>query len=216
MIGRPLEHFLAHIDRLMSVAVLTDDDVDPRNGVSLSSGLPPDAYGRVPRIDVVARTPRSIRNRQFLIREATRLLERAGAVAIHRLNSPPYLAHIHSTLRMGQRASDSVLDRSGEARWVRRLFVADNSALANALGGPNPTLTTQALATRTAEGIFQKYFGERHGSLTSIPRRRPTTVSLPRCGSVDFRTAPADHLSRERPRVAIAHPGSCARSHIGS
>ena len=60
---------------------------------------------------------------------------------------------------MGQRASDSVLDRSGEARWVRRLFVADNSALANALGGPKPTLTTQALATRTAEGIFQKYFG---------------------------------------------------------
>ena len=159
VIGRPLEHFLAHIDRLMSVAILTGDDVDQRNGVSLSTGLPPDAHGRVPRIDVVARTRRSIRHRQFLIREATRLLERAGAVETHRLNSPPYLAHIHSTLRMGQRASDSVLDRSGEARWVRRLFVADNSALANALGGPNPTLTTQALATRTAEGIFHKYFG---------------------------------------------------------
>jgi choline dehydrogenase-like flavoprotein len=43
---------------------------------------------------------------------------------------------------------------------VRRLFVADNSALANALGGPNPTLTTQALATKAAERIFQKYFGE--------------------------------------------------------
>jgi choline dehydrogenase-like flavoprotein len=159
LIGRPLERWLGHIDRLVSVAVLTDDDVDPRNGVSLSSSLPPDAYGPVPRTDVVARTPRSIRNRQFLIREATRILEHAGAVAIHRLNAPTYLEHIQSTLRMGQRASDSVLDRSGEARWVRRLFVADNSALANALGGPNPTLTTQALATRTAEGIFRKYFG---------------------------------------------------------
>jgi hypothetical protein len=42
---------------------------------------------------------------------------------------------------------------------VKRLFVADNSALANSLGGPNPTLTTQALATRTAEKIFQLYFG---------------------------------------------------------
>ncbi len=42
---------------------------------------------------------------------------------------------------------------------VRRLFIADNSALANALGGPNPTLTSQALATRTAERIFQRYFG---------------------------------------------------------
>ena len=42
---------------------------------------------------------------------------------------------------------------------MKRLFVADNSALANSLGGPNPTLTTQALATRTSEAIFRAYFG---------------------------------------------------------
>jgi hypothetical protein len=42
---------------------------------------------------------------------------------------------------------------------VKRLFIADNSAFANSLGGPNPTLTTQAVATRTAERIFQMYFG---------------------------------------------------------
>ena len=36
--------------------------------------------------------------------------------------------------------------------------MADNSALPNAIGGPNPTLTTQALATRTAEKIFKRYF----------------------------------------------------------
>ena len=36
---------------------------------------------------------------------------------------------------------------------------ADGSALANALGGPNPTLTIQAVATRTAEQIFCRYFG---------------------------------------------------------
>jgi choline dehydrogenase-like flavoprotein len=61
-------------------------------------------------------------------------------------------------MRMGADADDSVLDASAEARWVKRLFVADNSALANGLGGPNPTLTTQALATRTAETIFSRYF----------------------------------------------------------
>jgi choline dehydrogenase-like flavoprotein len=60
---------------------------------------------------------------------------------------------------MGTSERDSVLDESAEARWVKRLFIADNSALANALGGPNPTLTTQALATRTAERIFVRYFG---------------------------------------------------------
>jgi choline dehydrogenase-like flavoprotein len=51
-----------------------------------------------------------------------------------------------------------VLDANAEARAVKRLFIADNSALSNSLGGPNPTLTTQALATRTAEKIFELYF----------------------------------------------------------
>jgi hypothetical protein len=36
--------------------------------------------------------------------------------------------------------------------------VADGSALANAIGGPNPTLTIDAVATRTAEKIFRRYF----------------------------------------------------------
>src|SRR5919201_1319396 len=62
-------------------------------------------------------------------------------------------------MRMGGGIADSVLDPSCEARAVKRLFIADNSALPNSLGGPNPTLTTQALATRTAETIFRRYFG---------------------------------------------------------
>jgi choline dehydrogenase-like flavoprotein len=69
------------------------------------------------------------------------------------------MIHCHSTMRMGIRLEDSVLDSNGESRWVKRLFAADNSALANSLGGMNPTLTNQALATRTAERIFQLYFG---------------------------------------------------------
>jgi hypothetical protein len=60
---------------------------------------------------------------------------------------------------MGESPDTSVLDDRAESRWVKRLFIADNSALANGLGGPNPTLTTQALATRTAEAIFTTYFG---------------------------------------------------------
>ncbi|TMQ10504.1 MAG: hypothetical protein E6J90_32035 [Deltaproteobacteria bacterium] len=55
---------------------------------------------------------------------------------------------------MGVSPNDSVLDDTAEARPVKRLFIADNSALANALGGPNPTLTSQALATRTAEKLI--------------------------------------------------------------
>lgn len=46
-----------------------------------------------------------------------------------------------------------VLDTSCEAKDVNRLFVADHSALANGVGGANPTHTGQALALRTAEHI---------------------------------------------------------------
>jgi choline dehydrogenase-like flavoprotein len=68
---------------------------------------------------------------------------------------------MHSTMRMGSDPTNSVVDDTGETRAVRGLFIADNSALSNALGGPNPTLTTQAIATRTAEHIFVRYFGGR-------------------------------------------------------
>jgi choline dehydrogenase-like flavoprotein len=46
------------------------------------------------------------------------------------------------------------------ARFVERLFVADYPALPNGAGGVDPTLTTQALATRTAEKIAQLVFGD--------------------------------------------------------
>ena len=173
LVGSELTDFLARIDHVLSIIILTDDDVDRRNRVSLSNALVPDAHGRVPRIDVplAGRTARSIRNREFLLRQAAAILERAGAVAIHQIDSPPVLGHIHSTLRMGLDPADSVLDPHGEARWVRRLFVAYNSALSNSLGGPNPTLTTQALATRLAERIFQRYFG----GTPWVTKESPTT-----------------------------------------
>ena len=59
-----------------------------------------------------------------------------------------------STMRIGY-----VTDTDCEAKQVKRLFIADNSVLGNGLGGPNPTLTNQALAVRTSEKIMAKYFG---------------------------------------------------------
>ncbi|MDF9857541.1 choline dehydrogenase-like flavoprotein [Paenibacillus sp. PastF-1] len=56
-------------------------------------------------------------------------------------------------MRMGY-----VTDMSCEPYQVKRLFIADNSVHYNGIGGPNPTLTTQALATRTAEKIVSKDF----------------------------------------------------------
>jgi choline dehydrogenase-like flavoprotein len=159
-VGIPLKQAMGDVDRLLNVLVLTDDDVEPHNRVRLSDNLPPDEHGPVPRVEFRyrERSSRTIQNREYLVQQAIKLLKRAGATEIHRMNFPPLILHSHSTIRMGADPARTVLDKGCEARAVSRLFVADNSALPNSLGGPNPTLTTQALATRTAEVIFRRYF----------------------------------------------------------
>lgn len=160
LVGRALKTAHSDVDRIMGIIVLTDDDVQADNRVTLSASAPPDEHGPVARVEIRhrRRSPRTTANRDFLAARAVELARTAGAIAVYRLNWPPVLIHIHSSLRMGQDPADSVLDRHCEARKVRRLFVADNSALPNSLGGMNPTLTTQALATRTSERIFRVYF----------------------------------------------------------
>jgi choline dehydrogenase-like flavoprotein len=161
LVGKNLKEVMSNVDRLLNIDVFTDDDVESQNGVTLSANFPPDEHGPVPRIEIQhrKRSARTIANREFLVERAVQLLRGLGATKVCRIYKPPFVIHSHSTMRMGLNPDDSVLDSSGEARWVRRLFIADNSALANGLGGPNPTLTTQALATRTAENIFKRYFG---------------------------------------------------------
>jgi choline dehydrogenase-like flavoprotein len=161
LVGPALKDALDNgINRLLNVLVLTDDDVQPENRVLLST-LPGDENGPVPKVvfNRNVKTARTIANREFLVRKAAALLRGAGARTVLRMDWPDLVLHVQSTMRMGQSEADSVLDANAEARWVRRLFIADNSALANGLGGPNPTLTSQALATRTAEKVFVKYFG---------------------------------------------------------
>jgi choline dehydrogenase-like flavoprotein len=178
LVGPELKRLMANLNRLVNLVVITDDDVEPDNRVMLSDTAPPDEHGPIPRVIIEGRlrSARTLANREFLVQKAVELLRAAGATEVYRMNLPPALIHIHSSLRMGQDAATSVLDANAEARWVPRLFVADNSALANAVGGPNPTLTTQALATRTAEKIFQLYFGgqpwvKRESPLSSVDAR---------------------------------------------
>ena len=63
--------------------------------------------------------------------------------------------------------------------WSRSIISrieTDNSALSNSLGGANPTLATQALATRTAEKIFGLYFG----GDTWVDKESPVVSTDPR------------------------------------
>jgi choline dehydrogenase-like flavoprotein len=161
LVGSYLKEAMANIDRLMYVDIFTDDDVEQQNGMSLSTTLPADEHGPVPRVEIYqrSRSARTLANREFLVTQAVSMLRQLGASRVHRVNKPPFVIHSHSTMRMGMSVNDSVLDADAEAHWVKRLFVADNSALSNGVGGVNPTLTTQALATRTAEKILTKYFG---------------------------------------------------------
>jgi choline dehydrogenase-like flavoprotein len=161
--GRPMglemKEMLSDIDRLINVLVLTDDDVQPQNRVTLSA-LNADDHGPVAKVEFPRgqRSARTVANREFMARQAGELLRGAGATKVLRLDWPPLILHVQSTMRMGISDTDSVLDENAKSRYVDGLYIADNSALANALGGPNPTLTCQALATRTAEKIFANEF----------------------------------------------------------
>jgi len=161
LIGNRFAEWMSRPDRLLAVGALTDDDVEAQNRVTLSQAYAPDEHGPIPKVffDNRRRSARTVANREFLVRKAVELLRAAGARAVHRQNVPQILFHPMSTMRMGLDAADSVCDENGAARAVRHLYIADNSVLANALGGPNPTLTTQAVATRTAEKIFTLEFG---------------------------------------------------------
>lgn len=148
------------VDRVMAMLIMTDDDVEAQNRVTLSA-LPADEHGPVPKVQMHQRkrTRRTMANRDFLVNRAVDIARGAGARKVFRMDWAPIILHVQSTMRMGHSEADSVLDANGQARWVKSLYIADNSAQANCAGGPNPTLTTQALATRTAEKIFTDQFG---------------------------------------------------------
>jgi choline dehydrogenase-like flavoprotein len=160
LVGPALKEAMSDVDKVMSIVLLTDDDVEEQNRVELS-GLPGDEHGPVPKVvfSKRGRSARTLANREFLAARAAELIRAAGARRVFRMDWPPLILHVQSTMRMGHDPADSVLDATGRAREVEALYVADNSALPNALGGPNPTLTTQALATRTAEELFVREFG---------------------------------------------------------
>ncbi|HZN13875.1 MAG TPA: GMC oxidoreductase [Acidimicrobiales bacterium] len=159
--GMALRELLENLDRLLNVLVITDDDVEAQNRVTLSSVFTADEHGPVAKVIFKQRqrTARTLANREYLANRAAELARAAGATKVLRIGWPPLILHVQSTMRMGLSDTNSVLDANAESRAVKRLFVADNAALPNGIGGPNPTLTSQAVATRTAEKIFQLYFG---------------------------------------------------------
>ncbi|RAW44248.1 GMC family oxidoreductase [Halorubrum sp. 48-1-W] len=149
--GPDLKRLLSDYRRMLPVLVVSDDRPLKRNGVTVQNGAE-DEHGPIPLVNY---TPSEAdrKRRDELAEIAAEILREAGASHVHRADSPPTALHLHSTMRMGK-----VVDEACEAYAVDRLFVADHSALANGVGGPNPTNTGQALAARTAERIVERHF----------------------------------------------------------
>ena len=157
IVGPTLRERMRAHDRTLSLLVLTDDEISRDNRVTLATDWPADEHGAVPRVRY-APTPESDRRRDELSRLATQILRAAGATTVHRADWPPLYLHMQSSMRMGATPENSVVDANQESWEVKRLFVCDASSLPDGLGGPNPTLSTQMFATRTAEHIAMRYF----------------------------------------------------------
>ncbi|MDO9174550.1 MAG: GMC family oxidoreductase N-terminal domain-containing protein, partial [Actinomycetota bacterium] len=99
LMGRELRSMQEQHPRLISLVTLVDDDVQATNRVARAKLLPPDEHGPVPRIEINGRkrTPRTVRNREFLVRRAVEWLRAAGATSVHRTNFAPLMLHVHST-----------------------------------------------------------------------------------------------------------------------
>lgn len=156
--GSTLKRRLEAYRRTLLIVVSVDDEAVPGNMVTLADGLA-DEHNPAPKVTYRA-TERTVQRRDWLARRAAEVLIAAGADpdSIHRADALPTTIHMHGTMRMGVEPATSVVDPEGEAHGVARLFVADTSVFPNGIGGPNPTLTGQAVATRIAERIVRRYF----------------------------------------------------------
>lgn len=151
-VGEQLKYLMSQYRKTLSIIIFVDDEINPQNRITLDPVLK-DEHGSVPVIHY-SPSQRDKAKRDQLARLTADILRKAGAKEIIRADWPPGIfLHIHSTMRLGY-----VTDTNCEAYQVKRLFIADNSVLYNSLGGPNPTLTTQALATRTVAKMVKKYF----------------------------------------------------------
>jgi choline dehydrogenase-like flavoprotein len=158
--GTALKRRMEAYRRTLMLVVCVDDDALAESSVSLAPGVA-DENNPAPLVRYRA-SEQTVRRRDWLSRRAAECLVGAGADpdSIHRADAPASTVHQHGTMRMGRDPFNSVVDPSGEAHSVARLFICDTSIFPNGIGGPNPTLTAQAVTTMISERIVARYFAE--------------------------------------------------------
>lgn len=154
--GSALKRRMEAWARTLLIVVSVDDVAVRTNRVQLSADVR-DVHNPAPKV-TYGPTATTVRRRDHLAVKAAEILLAAGAdpASIHRADAPASSIHMHGTLRMGNDPRTSVVDGDGQAHGIRDLFVADTSNFANGIGGPNPTLTAQAIARKIALGIVRR------------------------------------------------------------
>ncbi|MGQ0712646.1 MAG: GMC family oxidoreductase [Gemmatimonadaceae bacterium] len=147
LIGRVLALGVDYVTGLLAIA---EDTPQLANGVTLD-WTARDAYGMPLPVVRHDYTPRDRLARRALLRQAKRVLRRAGArfVYVHSIGT---FSHAVGTVRMGPDPATSPLDEVGRYRGVGNLWVADGSVMPTS-AAVNPSLTISAIALRAGDAI---------------------------------------------------------------
>ncbi len=116
-------------------------------------------------------------NEQNMARHGIALMTKLWeAVGASRLTTISRNAHTIGTCRMGDDASDSVVDDAGRSHDVENLWICDNSVFPSSLAA-NPALTIMALGLRTAETFLRSEpRAPRLGNEPLVPPTVPVTA----------------------------------------
>lgn len=150
LLGRVLALGVDHVTGLLAIA---EDTPQLANGVTLDWNRR-DAYGLPLPVVRHDYTARDLLARRALLRQAKRVLRRAGArfFYVHRIET---FSHAVGTVRMGIDAATAPLDEIGRYRGIRNLWVTDGSVMPTS-GAVNPSLTISAIALRSGEAIVRE------------------------------------------------------------
>ncbi|HYJ80488.1 MAG TPA: GMC family oxidoreductase, partial [Longimicrobiaceae bacterium] len=130
---------------LTGLLAIAEDQPQLANGVRLDPSAA-DAFG-LPRLLVEhAYTRRDLAARAFLVRQAKRVLRRAGARLFMTWKVTTF-SHALGTVRMGEDERTSALDPQCRFRGLENLYVTDASVFPTS-AGVNPSLTIAANALR--------------------------------------------------------------------
>src|SRR5688572_15631988 len=150
LLSRVLSLGVDHVTGLLAIA---EDTPQLANGLTVD-WTQRDTYGLPLPIVRHHYTTRDLLARRALLRQAKRVLQRAGARFFY-VHSIETFSHAVGTVRMGVDPATSPLDEIGRYRGVRNLWVTDGSVMPTS-AAVNPSLTISAIALRSGEAIVRE------------------------------------------------------------